>query len=137
MGVDARRALILTETVVSTVLGLVVFAGAASAQCPQTAFDFTMMSTGNPPAAAFWPGGTATQGTAPCDVNVTQPSGDINLIGLFGDAWRMVTFGSGFSSCMLAGVCNPNGGICDPFMPCVGVDAPSACPSFLGIPELQ
>ena len=126
MGVNARRALILTGTVVSTVLVLVFFAGAASAQCIQTAFDFTMMSVNAPPAAAFWPGGTATIGTAPCDVTVTQPSGDINLIGLLGDAWRMVTFGSGFSSCILAGVCNPNGGICDPFMPCVGVDAPSS-----------
>jgi uncharacterized repeat protein (TIGR01451 family) len=130
MGVDARRALILTGTVVSTVLVLVFFAGAASA-CTATDFTFSVNSSGGGPVTdSSWPGGTETQGTAPCSVTVKRPSGDIVLVGTLGDSWIVESFTSGFSSCILTGDCNTNGGTCTS---CVGVDAPSACP--LGIPN--
>src|SRR5262249_16034535 len=138
MGVDARRALILTGTVVSTVLVLVFFAGAASAQCTAMPITFTVnSSTGSIGSDAQWPGGMAPPGTAPCEVPVTRPSGGILLAGTLGESWGMVSFGRGFLSCSLTGVCNPNGGFCSDLMPCVGVDAPSTCPAvlFQGIPN--
>ena len=131
MGVHARRALILTGTVVSTVLVLVFFAGAASA-CTATDFTFTVNSSGGGVFTdSQWPGGTATQGAAPCEVTVNQPSGDIVLVGTLGDSWSIESFTSGFSSCILTGGCNANGGTCTA---CNGVDAPSSCPP-LGIPN--
>jgi hypothetical protein len=48
-----------------------------------------------------WPGGSETHCVAPgheCCVTVARPSGNIDLVGLLGDRWR-VTGWTGFSSC--------------------------------------
>jgi hypothetical protein len=99
--------------------------------CVVTTFDFTINSSGGGPFSdSQWPGGTITQGTAPCTVTVQAPSGDVVLVGAIGDSWS-ITGKTGFSSCALTGSCNTNGGTCTN---CTGVDAPSSCPP-LGIPN--
>jgi hypothetical protein len=96
--------------------------------CPTTTFDFTVNSAGG---GAFndssWPGGDVSQGTANCTVTVTQPSGDVVIVGTLGDSWQVKSFGSGFSSCVLSGACQTHGtgSTCTS---CTGVDAPSSCP---------
>jgi hypothetical protein len=73
---------------------------------------------------------TQPSASAPCRVTVKAPSADIVLVGTLGDAWTVSSF-TGFSSCVLTGVCTANGGT---RTSCNGVDAPSSCPP-LGIPN--
>jgi hypothetical protein len=100
--------------------------------CPTTTFDFTVNSSGGGLVTdSSWPGGDVSQGTGNCTVTVTQPSGDVVLVGTLGDSWQVKSFGSGFSSCVLSGACQTHGGgsTCTN---CTGVDTPSSCPP-LGI----
>jgi hypothetical protein len=119
----------LTETVLDGNNSLIYCGGAPS--CPLTTFDFSVNSSGGGPITdSSWDDGSMTQpsATAPCRVTVQAPSGDITIP--VGDAW-FVSDWRGFSSCVLTGGCNANGGTCTS---CNGVDAPSSCPP-LGIPS--
>jgi len=101
--------------------------------CTLTIFNFSVNSSGGGPFTdSSWNDGSQTQpsASAPCNVTVKAPSGDITLVGTLGDAWTVSGF-AGFSSCVLTGGCNANGGTCTS---CNGVDAPSSCPP-LGIPN--
>ena len=101
--------------------------------CTQTTFTFSVNSSGGGPITdSSWDDGSMTQPSvgAACSVTVKAPSGDIVLVGTLGDAWT-ITGHTGFSSCVLTGGCNANGGTCTS---CNGVDAPTSCPP-LGIPN--
>jgi hypothetical protein len=100
--------------------------------CTQTTFDFSVNSSGSP-GLASWDDGSMTQPSvgAACSVTVKAPSGELNVIGTTGDAWTVTGF-TGFSSCVLTGGCNANGGTCNS---CNGVDAPSSCPGTGSIPS--
>jgi len=78
-------------------------AGKITCSCPTWIFAFVMnSSTGTSGTDAAWPGGSVTAtypGRPDCSVTVTQPSGDITLVGgLGGDPWQWSRAGQGYST---------------------------------------
>jgi len=68
--------------------------------CPNRTFTFGMSSSlGETFSGAGWPGGADTLfGPSGCSVTVARPSGNVSIVGLLGDAWRIVGR-SGYSNC--------------------------------------
>jgi len=71
-------------------------------KCPANNFLFTINSnSGGSADPAEWPGGTATQQTSTgCSVSLNLPSGNVEIVGLTGDAFS-VAASQGFSQCTL------------------------------------
>ena len=93
---------------------LIGFTTAGNIKCSCTAMTFTFnmdSSVAGPVTGANWPGGNVTQtdpANSACSVMVSQPSGNVSLVGTLGDRW-LITGDTGYSSCVGIGGLNSDG----------------------------
>lgn len=91
--------------------GEIICGGTAQpvASCPTTTYTFVVGSESN---GAFipayrWVGGPDTYAPSEnCTVTVARPTGQIDVVGTIGDAWRLVGF-SGWGTCSLTSIEKP------------------------------
>ena len=85
-------------------IGNIICSVAAPPGCPNRVFTFGLTSSlGETFSGAAWPGGTETGfGPTGCAVTVARPSGNVSIVGLLGDAWRIVGR-AGYSNCFGVG----------------------------------